>query len=292
MNYCALSYHQIIMSSRIATSIALFAGLSSMAHAVVWANTLTNQNVLDFGDDPRFARVGVINGRGTANYFGQARDGTHWGITAKHVVDTGFTGQFYVEGTGTFTVTEVIGFAGVDISVFKIGGWTASMSTMQLYTGGSYAPGTRFVSAGYGAFGAEAAWPNQSFDGQRRGFQTRLDSFRANDPSLWFEPQPFLIDRFDAPGDPNFEPIEGFAAVGDSGSFLMDEQNRVWGFLTNGEPERYGGINWYATVTPTLANTIYQRTNVDPVPEPMTLASLGAGIAFLVRRKKKKSASS
>jgi hypothetical protein len=117
-----------------------------------------------------------------------------------------------------------------------------------------------------------------------RAFQTRLDSYRPADPSLWFELQPFLIDRFDRPGEPNHMPLEGFGAPGDSGSFLLDDSNNIWGILTNGEVEKYGALNWYATITPSLASTIYGITGLSPIPEPTTIACFGAVSLVLLRR--------
>jgi hypothetical protein len=265
-----------------ALSLCLF--VPALASAVVWNNQITNEQTLAFGNDPRLRGVGWLVGRGTGSFLGVSRDGIAWGISAKHVVDTNDTARFRVGDDGEFDIANAVGYAGSDISVFQILGWNLSLANKKLHTSGNYTAGTRFISAGYGNHGPEN-WTSQSFDARRRGFETVLDSFEPNDPSLWFEDQPFLIDRFDAPGDPNFRTLEGFGAPGDSGSFLLDEQDQIWGVLTDGQPERYGNRNWYATITPALAQQIYATTNIDPVPEPSSLLALAAGLWCCARRR-------
>jgi hypothetical protein len=258
--------------------------VGSAAWAVVWTNTVTDQDVLNFGNDQRLRGVGWLVGSGTGTFLGTDTNGVAWGITAKHVAGQGATGTFQVDGGGSYAYGNTIAFSGADVSVFQIVGWNENLPNKRLYTEGVYTAGTQFISAGYGTHGPE----DQSligFDQRRRGFQTVLDSFRPNDTSLWFEDQPFLIDRFDAPGSPNAQPLEGFGAPGDSGSPLIDTQDRIWGVLTDGQPERYGNVNWYATITPTLAADIYAATGI-PVPVPGVLITFAGGAYLATRRRR------
>lgn len=257
---------------------------SSSAQAVVWSTATTDQALLTFGTDPRFAGVGYLVGRGTATYLGTNAAGQAWGITAKHIAGQGASGSFQFFGETPYTFTDTVEFAGADVSVFRIQNWDRSLPNLALHTSGMYTPGTEFISAGYGTHAAEDG-SDIGFDQRRRGFQTVLDSFRPNDPSLWFEPQPFLMDRFDAPGDPNARPLEGFGAGGDSGSPLLDSQNRLWGVLTNGQVERFGNLNWYATITPDLANQIALTTGLAVPTPPAAVAFLGAALIATRRRR-------
>ncbi len=278
-----MRFHHIIFAG-VAASM-----LSPISQAVVWSNELTDANMIAFGQDVRFAgtgRLSIGGSFGTGSFLGISRTGEAWGISAKHVVDTGDTGSFFLPGLGTYSISNATGFAGKDVSVFKINGWNQNLPSRRLYTSGVYTVGTRFYSAGFGGNRPESG-NTYDFDNNRRGFQTILDQYLPVN-NLWPEAQPFLIDRFDAPGDPNHQPFEGFGAPGDSGSFLLDDQNQIWGVLSGGDFEKYGAENWYASITPTLANQIYTVTNIDPVPEPATVIALMAGVGALARRRRQR----
>ncbi|MBX3117929.1 MAG: PEP-CTERM sorting domain-containing protein [Fimbriimonadaceae bacterium] len=267
--------------------VAVGASMATSASAIIWRNDIPQSTVLTFGNDARFQGVGRVTvggGSGTGTFLGIGTGGQAWGISAKHVITTGNTGSFTFEDGGNYAITQAIGFAGADVSIFKISGWNRNVFTPGLHSAGTYAAGTNLDSAGYGLYGAEGGSPWQ-WDNKRRGMQTKL----VNTQMMNFggENQLMLIDRFDSPNDPNVRPVEGFGAPGDSGSMLLDGSGLIWGVLSGGQFEQYGALNWYATITPQLAQQIYTTTGI-PVPEPATLIVLGLGALALRRRKNKK----
>jgi hypothetical protein len=266
--------------------VAVITGVCGSARGVVWSNELTDAQMIAFGQQPRFAGVGRVVGGATGSFFGRNAAGETWGITAKHVSPGAVTNAaFELYQVGSYPIVQVVDLPGVDITLFRFTGWDQSLPNLGLNMSGQYTPGTRLFSAGFGVIAAEEEVPNYRASGDLRvrGFETRLDSFRENDPTLWFEPQPFIIDRFDRPGDANHMPFEGFGAPGDSGSFLLDEQNRIYGILTNGQVERYGNINWYATITPEVASTIVGITGI-PTPGAAGVMVLGSIVVMRRRR--------
>jgi hypothetical protein len=270
---------------RFVAAVALLVVCHGPADAVVWSNELTDTDMLNFGQTPRFAGVGRVVGGATGSYLGTNALGQTWGITAKHVTPSSAANPaFELYQVGTYPIVDVVDLPGVDISLFRFTGWDQNLPNLGLNATGNYTPGTRLYSAGFGVIAAEQDVPNYyaSGDLRVRAFETRLDSYRPADPTLWFELQPFLIDRFDAPGDPNHLPLEGFGAPGDSGSFLLDDNNQIWGILTNGEVERYGALNWYATITPELADSIYAIT---AIPEPASILVVVAASTIVARRR-------
>jgi hypothetical protein len=234
--------------------------------------------MLNFGQDARFAGVGQLwvgGGYGTATYLGFG-NGSNWLLTAKHVIGSGETGTLKFFGGPSFSITGTVGLAGVDISVAKINGWSLSAPTLLLNMGTTVS-GTHIVSAGYGGSCPESQAPNYNFDDRRRGFESVIDSVDGSNQ---------VIDRFQAPGDPLCQNLEGFGAPGDSGSMLMGDDGRVYGVLTGGQIEHYGSINWYAGINPTTAAQIYSITGV-PVPEPASMFALSIGALALLRRRRK-----
>lgn len=264
-------------------------GVASTGSAIVWRNDISASTVTTFGNDSRFQGVGrvtVSGGSGTGTFLGIGSGGQAWGISAKHVITTGETGVFTFEDGGSYNISQAIGFAGVDVSIFKISSWNRSVFTPGLNTTGTYTLGTNLDSAGYGLYGSEGNSPWQ-WDHKRRGMQTKLHTTQMR--TFAGENQFMLIDRFDSPSDPNVRPIEGFGAPGDSGSMLLDGNGKIWGVLSGGEFEQYGALNWYATITPQIAQQIYQTTGINPVPEPATLAVLGIGALAIARRRRSSS---
>lgn len=255
--------------------------------AIVWRNDIPESTVLNYGATSRFAGVGRVNiggSFGTGTFLGVSSSGVAWGLSAKHVIDTGDTGSFTFEDGGNFTISQAIGFAGVDVSVFRINGWNRNVFTPTLNMSSIYTPGTQFDSAGYGGHGAVGSSGSWQFDNKRRGMQTVLNTTRT--ASFAGENQFQIIDRFDSPSDSGVRPIEGFGAPGDSGSMLLDNNGAIWGVLSGGQFEQYGALNWYAAITPQLATQIYSVTGIDPVPEPATMTVLGLGALALMRRKR------
>lgn len=270
----------------VAFGLALLPGLSS---AIVWRNDITEATVLNYGASAKFAGVGKVDlggWFGTGTFLGIGTGGQAWGISAKHVITTGNTGTFRMSNGGTYSITQAIGIAGTDISIFKIAGWNRNVFTPGLHDNGIYTTGTQLDSAGYGGHGAQGSLGgNWQYDNQLRGMQTVLHSTRT--ASFAGESQFQLIDRFDAPGSANVRPIEGFGASGDSGSMLLDNNGLIWGVLSGGQFETYGNDNWYAAITPQIAQTIYTTTGISPVPEPITMIGL-LGVAGLAARRRKR----
>ncbi len=267
-------------------------GVAATGSAIVWRHDIAASTVTTFGNDARFKGVGRVTvggGSGTGTFLGIGSGGQAWGISAKHVITTGNTGVFTFEDGGSYSISQAIGFAGVDVSIFKISAWNRNVFTPGLNTTGTYTLGTNLDSAGYGFYGAAGGSPWQ-WDNKRRGMQTKLHS--TQNMTFAGENQFMLIDRFDSPSDANVRPIEGFGAPGDSGSMLLDGNGKIWGVLSGGQFEQYGALNWYATITPQIAQQIYQTTGINPVPEPATMTVLGLASLAVIRRRRaaKKSA--
>ncbi|QYK52070.1 MAG: PEP-CTERM sorting domain-containing protein [Fimbriimonadaceae bacterium] len=274
----------------VAFAVGVVAVVPVMSQAIVWRDGRTDAEMQAFGATSRFLGVGKVNvggGFGTGTFLGIGTGGQAWGISAKHVITTGNTGTFTFGDGGSYSITQAIGFAGVDVSIFKISGWNRNVFTPGLNTSGVYTLGTEFDSAGYGGHGQVGTMGgNWLYDNNRRGMQTVLNSTQTR--VFNGESQFMLIDEFTSPAN-GARFYEGFGAPGDSGSMLLDNSGKIWGVLSGGEFEQYGAKNWYATITPTIANQIYQTTGINPVPEPASMMVLGAGIAALVARKRKNS---
>lgn len=266
-------------------ALAAFVALPPAAQAIVWRHDIPESDVLNYGNTARLQGVGKVNlpgWFGTGQFLGIGTGGQAWGISAKHVITTGQTGTFTFEDGGSYAITQAIGFAGTDIAVFKIAGWNRNVFAPTLHDDGVYTVGTDFDSAGYGGHGAQGTLGgNWLYDNKRRGMQTKLTSTRT--ASFNGETQFQLIDTFDAPNSANVRPVEGFGASGDSGSMLLDDSGRIWGVLSGGQFETYGNINYYAAITPQIAQQIIQTTGV---PEPGTMILL-AGLAAVAARRRK-----
>jgi hypothetical protein len=268
--------------------VGLLAVFPAISSAIVWRNDISESTVLNYGAGTRFQGVGKVNvggSFGTGTFLGIGTGGQAWGISAKHVITTGNTGSFTFEDGGNYSISQAIGFAGVDVSVFKINGWNRNVFTPTLHMDGVYTVGTDFDSAGYGGNGAEGSiGGGYGFDSKRRGMQTELNGTRT--ASFAGENQFQLLDLFNSPTN-GARPVEGFGAPGDSGSMLLDDSGAIWGVLSGGQFEQYGALNWYAAITPGLAASIYSTTGINPVPEPMSMVVL-VGLAGLVARRRKK----
>lgn len=277
------------MKKKFLIGIGAIAVMPAISSAIVWRNDIPESTVLSYGAGSRFQGVGKVNvggGFGTGTFLGIGTGGQAWGISAKHVITTGNTGTFTFEDGGNYTISQAIGFAGVDISVFKINGWNRNVFTQTLHTTGVYATGTQLDSAGYGGHGAEGSiGSGYGFDNKRRGMQTVLNSTQTG--TFAGESQFQLIDFFNSPTN-GARPVEGFGAPGDSGSMLLDNSGAIWGVLSGGQFEQYGALNWYAAITPTIAASIYNTTGINPVPEPISMVAL-VGLAGLVARRRKRS---
>lgn len=257
----------------------------AFAPAIVWSNNLTDAQVSNFGaTDSRFQGMGrVFNGSSfsaTGTYIG-FMNGSHWGITARHVIGQGSTGSFRFRDGGNYSITQVYNILNADMSIFKISGWNRNVWTPKIRNDNTFAPGTSIDTAGYGRHGAEGNSPWQ-LDDVRRGMTSKIE--RTEMRSLIYSTRLAIIDRFDRTTDPNFTAFEGFGAPGDSGSALINPDGRILGVLTGGQFEQYGAINWYCALTPDLANEI-QR--ISGVPEPGTMFVLGASLVALARRRRK-----
>ena len=263
---------------------ALFAlSISPAAQAIVWAENLTNQQVINFGtNDSRFQGIGrVFVGNtfsATGTYIGFG-NGSHWVLTARHVIEQGETGSFRFRDGGQYTINAVFNILGADISVARLSSWNRNVWTPTITATPTFAVGTNLVSAGYGRNGQVGNSPWQ-LDDQRRGMTTRLHAMQTR--NLIFETGLAVMDRFDAPADANFTSVEGFGAPGDSGSPLIDPNGNVLAVLTGGEFEQYGALNWYSAITTAHANEIARIT---AVPEPASMTALGLAALALLRRR-------
>lgn len=277
------------MKKELIIAVGLLAAFPAVSSAIVWRNDISGATVLNYGAGSRFQGVGSVNvggGFGTGTFLGIGTGGQAWGISAKHVITTGNTGTFTFQDGGNYTISQAIGFAGVDVSVFKINGWNRNVFTPTLNTTGVYTIGTQFDSAGYGGHGAEGSLGGgYGFDIKRRGMQTVLHGTRT--ASFAGESQFQILDLFNSPTN-GARPVEGFGAPGDSGSMLLDNNGAIYGVLSGGQFEQYGALNWYAAITPTLAANIYSTTGINPVPEPMSMLAF-AGLAGVIARRRKKS---
>lgn len=275
------------MNRSLLLGLAVLAALPQGAIAIVWRHDIPESDVLTYGNNARLQGIGKVNlpgWFGTGQFLGIGTGGQAWGISAKHVITTGQTGTFTFEDGGSYSITQAIGIAGTDIAIFKIAGWNRNVFTPGLHDDGVYTVGTNFDSAGYGGHGAQGTLGgNWLYDNKRRGMQTKMTSTRT--AVFNGENQFQIVDTFDSPTSPNVRTVEGFGASGDSGSMLLDDNGKIWGVLSGGQFETYGNINWYAAITPQIAQTIYTTTGV---PEPGTIAVL-AGLAALAARRRKKS---
>ena len=259
--------------------------LPVIAPAIVWSNNLTEAQVNNFGaTDSRFQGIGMVydgsSFSATGTYIGFG-NGSHWGLTARHVIDAGSTGSFRFQDGGFYNNTQGFNILNADVSVFRISGWNRSVFTPIIRNDNTFAPGTNIVSAGYGLHGPEGGSPWGS-DNIRRGMTSKIE--RTETRNLIYSTRLAVIDRFDRPTDPNFTSFEGFGAPGDSGSPLIDPSGRVLAVLTGGQFEQYGAINWYSSITTDVANEIQTITGV---PEPASMIALGLGVVALARRRRR-----
>lgn len=270
------------------------AALSSGAHAVVWADDITNTTVRNFAvNDSRFSGVGEVDFGGffgTGTYLGTG-NGTSYILTANHVLGMGKTGTFTL-GAQTLSVTGAYLY-GADVMVAKVNTAIPATVLASLFQPAlntlpiTATAGLNVVSAGVGGYRAQSS-NNTRYDYVKRAFQTVSGATTQRSDMGGTGTGYYVADRFDAPGDADKRAIEGFGAGGDSGSMYMSEStNQILGVLSYGPTEKYGAVNYYSAILPEYTADIYLKTGIQAVPEPASLVALGLGVAAFARRRRR-----
>lgn len=288
-----------------------FAALAVLSLAVVGqASTIRHdRNDADYQAlGAAFPSVGaVINGGGlgSGTYIGFG-NGSHWALTAAHVAAPGDSPTFFINGVNR-GVSQVIQFGGWNLNFndFSLLRLTSDPGVGAMpYYNGSFEQGKFSVSVGFGATG-NGLTGITSGAGTKRGFENTIDLIQVNGNTN------ALFTDFDNPLDPGDNwfgsPIplnlEGCVAGGDSGGGLIADfgvpGTPVWRLVGvtstliwrdgNGNAD-YGDGSGYSRIggNNAGANWIAANTGIQGVPEPGTMLALGAGLAALAARRRRK----
>lgn len=264
------------------TSVVMFLGFVGSASALV-PGSLLDINV------PQFPYVGVINSGGGAS---GVLVGTDTVLTARHVG----SGDFTLPGMGTFTVVpgSQIDHPTDDLTLFKINATLSQFATISV---NPMAVNDTVTMVGFGDTGT------LNVAGTGYDILPASGNIRRAAPGV-IDGTVFLTDPGFA-GHSYFSVLrvngQGAHAGGDSGGGWFKGSgtgnelvaiNSWIGAFGTANPYEFSNDpnNFFASGAINLSqyNDWFAQNNVSVVPEPTTFAALGAGIALLVRRKRRR----
>lgn len=263
------------------------------AQAIVRRHDVADAQYLAFGNVGPSTSVGLVTRggfQGTGTYIGQGNGGLHWILTAAHVLDTTGNTTFQINGN-TFNGLSANAFLqpghnsgnlAFDLALYGIAA-NPGVAAVQMSNQSNYI-GSTGVFSGFGLNGTGQTGAN-NFDGQRRAAENTIDAF-----SNFGAGQQFWRTTFNSPGQAGILPLEGTTASGDSGGPLF-VNNQIIGVTSWGTSPTslYGDLAYWTPIHPYTA-WITQVSGIGAVPEPATMAILGAGAIALIRRRRNRAA--
>lgn len=278
------------------------------ASAIVWRDDTAEGDYIDLAAFSEFAAVGRVFSIGVGAGSGTLIADGRWVLTAAHVV-YGASGVLFEIGSSLYDATNVFihpgyvpGSVAHDLALVQLSTVVPGVNPAALYTGNLELGQVGYsVGYGFGGNGLTGFDPETYPYGTKRAMQNVIDLFIDPQGGITPDGTIFLSD-FDSPGgnantlapfgsDANPLLLEGLGAPGDSGGAVFIFQDGRWyvagvhSFIAATD----GGINAsYGDLLGSIRVSSYNGWIVNVVPEPSSLAVLGAGVlglAFRFRRR-------
>ena len=278
------------------------------AYALGGHDDTPEQDYIDYAvNNPELQSTGYLFGlnNGTPEGFASAvflddggSPGTHWVLTAGHVLDEGIFGPIYEQflvGTGSNTTTDFGEFQyaaeyflhpdyagaedGVDLALLYFDTPFLSAEEASIYTGEVLA-GEKLSLAGFGSYGTPDAGLTSGSNGQRRGGEAIVEFIDS--PASGYVEYFYRSDNH-----PNYLPIGVQGVQGDSGGGAYLNGLLAGIGSGGGSDVFYGSATSYYLVAeqlPWINETIASK--VVPEPASATLLLIGGAVAGMLRGQK------
>ncbi|MDW8105432.1 MAG: trypsin-like serine protease [Armatimonadota bacterium] len=281
---------------------------TSQALAIVWRDDMSESDYIGLATFSEFATVGRVFSVGLGAGSGTLIADGRWVLTAAHVV-YGAPAVLFELGSSLYDAVNVFIHPGYapgsfahDIALIQLNTVVPNITPAALYTG-NLELGAVGYSVGYGLGGngltgySASAYPY----GTKRAMQNVIDLIIDAQGAINPEGT-FLLSDFDSPSgntntlapfssEPTPLQLEGMGAPGDSGGPVFILQDNRW--YVAGVHSFISGLDGaadasYGDILGSTRVSSYNSWIVSVVPEPSSLAVLGAGVlalAFRFRRR-------